>query len=60
MTVVADAAIYPKMLCRAVCKATTRQMQADACDLLSFKCEISELLTIDDVQVDDVQQDTIG
>ena len=51
-----QAAIYPEMRCRAVCKATARQMQADVCDLIFLECEISELLTIDDVQVDDVQQ----
>ena len=54
------AAIYPKMLCRADCKATAWQMQADTLDLVSLKCEVSEVLTIDDVQVDEQDREDLN
>ena len=53
----AAAARYPKALCRAVCQAVARQMEIDAADLVSLKCEISELIPADDVSIDAVDQD---
>ena len=44
-----DAAIYPKALCRAVCRGVARQTEIDASDLISFKCQVSELIAVDDV-----------
>ena len=52
-----DAAIYPKALCRAVCRGTAKQMELDAADLMSVKLEVEELIEVNHVQVDDVQQD---
>ena len=52
-----DAAIYPKALCRAVCRGTAKQMELDAADLMSVKLEVVSLIEVNHLQVDDVQQD---
>ena len=44
-----DAAIYPKAFCRAVCQEVARQMVIDALDLVSFKCQVSDLIAVDGV-----------
>ena len=44
-----DAAIYPKALCRAVCRGVARQMEIDASDLISLKYQVSERIAVDDV-----------
>ena len=47
------AAIYPKGLCRAVCRGTVKQMEIDAADMMSMEC----LDSVDAIGVDSVEQE---